>query len=359
MNVKDIDKWNLDSNKLLWHMDRVYKHFVQGKRIAPIMIDAGITKLCNIKCEYCYGIFQKMTGEMIPDAALIQLFKEAPKCGVKAISIVGDGEPTLHPSLIPAIRAGVDSGLDMAMATNGVRISDLDMADFVNNLVWLRFNLSAIEEGYEVVHGRPYWEGVKRNIQLAVQMKKQLGSPVTIGLQMVLTKNALPYVLREAQFAIDTGVDYFVIKQCSDPKYNAMEVPESPWFDEPKIKETLRQAAAMSTFETRIVPKFRMIAQRVRRPYDHCLDVPLLFQISGDGKCYPCGYLFGNERYCYGDLAKQSLGEILNSEHYWKIIGYLQKEFDVHKDCEGCCRHDSTNKFIHDFVHKPEHINFI
>lgn len=357
-DVSKMDKWRLDDCKLAWHMDRVHKHFVQGKRIAPIMIDAGITKFCNIKCEFCYGLFQKMTGAMIPDAALIQLFKDAPKCGVKAIAIVGDGEPTLHPSLVPAIRAGVDSGLDMAMATNGVKISTLDMADFVNNLVWLRFNLSAIEEGYEVVHGRPYWEGVKRNIQIAVQMKKQLSSPVTIGLQMVLTKNALPFVLREAQFAIDTGVDYFVIKQCSDPKCDAMEVPESQWFDKPEVQETLQKAAAMSTFATRIVPKFTAISQR-KRPYDHCLDVPLLFQISGDGKCYPCGYLFGDERYCYGDLAKQSLGEILNSEHYWKIIEHMQKKFDVRKDCEGCCRHDSTNMFIQNFVNRPEHINFI
>lgn len=354
-----IDKWNLDSNKLIWHMDRVHKHFIQGKRIAPIMIDAGITKFCNIKCEYCYGIFQKMTGEMIPDAALIRLFNDAPKCGVKAIAIVGDGEPTLHPSLVPAIHAGVQSGLDMAMATNGVHISPSDMATFVNDLIWLRFNLSAIEEGYEIVHGRPYWDIVKKNIQLAVQMKKDFSSSVTIGLQMVLTKHALPFVLREAQFAIDAGVDYFVIKQCSDPKCDAMEVPESQWFDMPEVQETLQKAAAMSTFQTRVIPKFRMIAQRVRRPYDHCLDVPLLFQVSGDGKCYPCGYLFGNEKFCYGDLTKQSLGEILLSDHYWKLIQYMQKEFDVHKDCEGCCRHDSTNKFIHDFTNRPEHINFI
>jgi len=354
-----IDKWRLDGNKLIFHMDRVHKHFVHGKRIAPIMIDAGITKFCNIKCEYCYGIFQKMTGDMIPGPALINLFHDAPLCGVKAIAIVGDGEPTLHPDLIPAIRAGVDSGLDMAMATNGVRIDPLDMVDFVNNLVWLRFNLSAIEEGYEVVHGYPYWDKVKENILRAVEVRTQIHSPITIGLQMVLTKNALPYVLREAQFAIDSGVDYFVIKQCSDPKCDAMEVPESQWFDSQEVQDVLKKAASMSTFKTRIVPKFRAIAQRVKRPYDRCLDVPLLFQISGNGKCYPCGFLFGNEKFCYGDLTKQRLGEILNSEHYWKIIKYMQTEFDVHKDCRGCCRHDSTNKFIHDFVHRPEHINFI
>ena len=352
-----MDKWGLDSNKLLWHMDRVHKHFVQGKRIMPITIDMGITKTCNIKCEYCYGIFQKMNGKMIPSDALIQLFNDAPKIGVKAISIIGDGEPSLHPAYVDAIIAGARSGLDMAVATNGVVCPD--PVPVLSRLVWWRVTLSAIEEGYEKVHGRPYWEKVKTHILEALSIRKEFGFPVTIGLQMVLTKNALPYVLREAQFALDAGVDYMVIKQFSDPHCDSMFGIDATTTNGPEVQGILKQAITMSTEKTKIVAKFKAIEYMQRRPYDHCLDVPLLFQISGDGKCYPCGYLFGDERYCYGDITKQSLGEILNSEHYWSIIKTLQTTFDVHKDCAGCCRHDSTNKFINDFVNRPEHLNFI
>ena len=351
------DKWGLDSNKLLWHMDRVHKHFVRGKRIAPIMIDAGITKFCNIKCEFCYGIFQKMTGDMIPAPALIKLFQDAPKLGVKAIAIVGDGEPTLHPAYVDAIIAGAEGGLDMAVATNGVKMPD--PVPVLSRLTWFRFNLSAIEEGYEKIHGKPYWDRVKGNILEAVSIKRSENFPVTIGLQMVLTENALPYVIREAQFAIDAGVDYFVIKQYSDPKCDAMKGIDAKDMNSPEVQKILAEAVAMSTPKTAIIAKFKAMEYGVKRPYDRCLDVPLLFQISGDGKCYPCGYLFGNETYCYGDLAKQGLGEILASERYWRIVKYMQTEFNVHKDCAGCCRHDSTNKFIHDFVNGPQHRNFI
>ena len=352
-----MDKWGLDSNKLLWHMDRVHKHFVRGKRIVPVTIDAGITKFCNIKCEFCYGIFQKMTGDMIPPAALVKLFQDAPKLGVKAISIVGDGEPTLHPTLVDAVKAGHDNGLEMAIATNGVKVPE--MTELLKRMIWFRFNLSAIEEGYKTVHGAPYWDKVAENVHYATEVKKMYGLPVTIGLQMVLTKNALPYVLREAQFAIDAGVDYFVVKQCSDPHSTKMVVPEPEWFDAPDVVKVLKEAEAMSTKDTQIIVKFAAIATRNRRPYDHCLDVPLLFQISGDGKCYPCGYLFGDERYCYGDLAKKSLGEILDSEHYWDVVKTMQTTFDVHKDCAGHCRHQSTNEFIHKYVNKLEHLNFL
>lgn len=354
-----IDKWGLDSNKLLWHMERVHKHYVLGKRIMPILIDIGITKFCNVKCEYCYGYFQKMSGEMIPDAALIRLFKDASKIGVKALAIVGDGEPTLHPALYDAILTGAEGGLDMGMATNGVKINDDQLITLLNNLTWLRFNLSAVGEGYEIVHGKPYWDTVRKNIERAVRIKKRLDLPVTIGIQMVLTPNAFRYVIDEAKFAVAAGVDYFVIKQYSDPHCDKMPTVDVGWCDTKEVQDTLHQAEMMSTFTTRIIPKYQAIEWRKKRPYDHCADVPLLFQISGDGKCYPCGFLFGDERYCYGDLNKQTLGEILESDHYWEVIKYMQTKFDVHKDCTGCCRHDSTNDFIHRFVNKPEHINFI
>jgi radical SAM protein with 4Fe4S-binding SPASM domain len=353
------DKWALDSNKLLWHMDRVHKHFVRGKRIVPVMIDAGITKRCNIKCEFCYGIHQGMNGAMIPREPLIKLFSDAPKLGIKAIAIVGDGEPTLNPALTEAIWAGAKFELDMAMATNGLWMPDPMLDEIIPKLVWLRFNLSAIGDNYAVVHGAPVWERVKANILKAIGIRDASGSDCTIGLQMVLTKNALKSVIEEAQFALDAGVDYFVVKQCSDPLDKGMVVPEAEWFDHPEVMEILKAAEAMSTEKTRIIVKFAAMATRWKRPYNHCLDVPLLFQMSGDGKCYPCGFLFGNPDYCYGDITKQSLGEILASEHYWKLIEHMQKKFDVYTECQGHCRHQSSNKFIHDFVNRPDHINFI
>lgn len=353
------DKWNLDGNKLLWHMDRVHKHFIRGKRIVPIMIDMGLTKFCNVKCEFCYGIFQGISGEMIPRNALIQLFKDAPKVGVKAIAMVGDGEPTLNPAMVDAIIAGAEGGLDMAMATNGVSMPDPMLENLIPRLVWLRFNLSAIEEGYEIVHGRKYWEKVKANIIKSLAIRGRIEAPCTIGLQMVLTRNALAYVIREAQFAIDAGVDYFVIKQYSDPQCDGMKGISAQEQNSPEVQKILMDAMAMSTKKTQIIAKLKAMEYGIKRPYDHCYDVPLYFQISGNGKAYPCGYLFGDERYCYGDITKQSFGEIINSERYWEVVKVLQTTFNVHKDCVGCCRHDSTNLFIHKFLHKPDHINFI
>jgi MoaA/NifB/PqqE/SkfB family radical SAM enzyme len=339
-------------------MDRVHKHYRDGKRIAPLHIDIGATKLCNAKCVYCYGLFQQMTNDIIPRNVLISLFRDAPRLGIKSLTLTGDGEPTLNPAVYDAIDVGKKRGLDIGFATNGIALDDTKIIKLLNACTWLRFNLSAVSKGsYKSIHGVDQWERVQANILTAVKWKELLDYKCTIGLQMVLIPECLDQVLAEAKWAVEAGVDYFVIKQFSDPGCDTMSRFNLNWYD--GVEDILNKAEALSTEKTKIIAKHGMIKSKGVRPYDHCVDCPLIFQISGNSKCYPCGYLFNKEEYCYGDLKKQSLKQILKSERYWEVIRRMRYEFDVHKDCTGCCRHDFTNKFVWDYLNPPDHINFI
>ena len=352
-------KWyNFDGNKLIYHMERVYDHYRDGHRIYPLHIDIGATKACNAKCVYCYGIYQKMTGDTIPGSILVSLFQDAPELGVKSITVTGDGEPTLNKDVYKAIQVGKNCGLDIGFATNGIALDSDKIRILLNSCTWLRFNLSAVDKmSYNSIHGVDRWECVQANIWDAVKIKREIKSKCTIGLQMVLIPEALSQVYPEALFAIATGVDYFVIKQYSDPGCDKMSPFNLDSYDNMLLE--LQNVAKLSNKYTQIIPKYKTISSKGVRKYDKCVDCPLLFQISGSGKCYPCGFLFGNDKYCYGDLHETTLKGILDSERYWGIIKYMRESFDVHKDCQGCCRHDSTNQFIWDFIHPPEHINFI
>ena len=349
-----------DGHKLIWHMDRVHQHYRDNKRIAPLHIDIGATKVCNIKCSYCYGTFQKMSGEIIPTDILYRLFLDAPELGIKSLTLTGDGEPTLNPGVYNAIRVGKENGLDIGFATNGVALDNYKIKILLESCTWLRFNVSAVsKDTYKTIHGVDLWERVQANLLLTTQIKKEIRSNCTLGLQMVLIPDALPEVIPEATFAIRNGFDYFVIKQFSSPGCDEMSKFNLDWYDNPIVLDTLKRAEELSTNETKIVPKWDMIHSKGIREYDRCVDCPLIFQISGSSKCYPCGFLFGDDRYCYGDLKKQTLEEIITSEQYWSVIRYMRKDFDVHKDCSGCCRHDFTNAFIWKYLHPPEHLSFI
>jgi len=353
-------KYLFDGNKLLWHMDRVHKHFKQGQRIYPLHIDIGATKMCNAKCIYCYGIFQEMSRDIIPGEVLVQLFYDAPLLGIRSLVVTGDGEPTLNPALYDACDIGTMHGLDIGIATNGIALNEKKLKRLLTTCTWLRFNLSAVDEvGYKSIHGVPEWERVQANIKMAVELKDKLKSKCTLGLQMVLIPQCLDYVIPEAKFAVDNRLDYFVIKQFSDPGCKEMTPFNLSWYDNVTVRAVLKTAESLTNFKTKVIAKWGMMHSKGKRPYDHCADCALLFQISGSSKCYPCGYLFNNEEYCYGDLKKNTLKEILDSERYWEVVKHMRYDFNVHEECKGCCRHDFTNAFIDNYLNPPDHINFI
>ena len=157
-----------------------------------------------------------------------------------------------------------------------------------------------------------------------------------------------------------------------------------------KVQDDLKEAESMSYECTKIIVKWHAmedttnITKLQRWSFDRCVDLPLLFQISGDGGCYPCGYLFGNPDYCYGNVCTEDLADILKSDKYWSIIDKVAKTplIDL---CQGNCRHCETNRFVDrvkrvyqgdlekaliqvcgnrdDYLsmlaHPPEHLNFI
>lgn len=341
-------------------MDRVYDHFERGKRVPPIHIDLGVTAACNSDCVYCYAKFQQHKGEVLNKDVFLGFMAEAPKVGIKSVALIGDGEPTLNPALYEAVVIGKRNGLDISVGTNGIALTPEKIDVLLANCVWIRFNLSAgTRDGYKFVHGFDNWERVSNNIREAVRIKKEKGYTCTIGLQMVLVPQCVNEVIPEAKFAIDSGVDYLVIKQYSDPGCTKMAQVERQWYETEQTKALLKQAELMSTDKTDIIIKWGLMSFHNNKPYKHCVDLPLLIEGSGTGKIYPCGYHFRNPKYEMGDLNHQSIGEIINSDRYWEIIGHMREEHIVGRDCRGACRHDRTCEFISNYLNKPKHINFI
>lgn len=355
-----MDKYRYDSHKLIYHMDRVCDHFDKGKRIAPIHMDIGATSVCNSDCVYCYAKWQRHEGEILKRGIFINLMTQAPQIGIKSVAIIGDGEPTLNPALYDAVKAGKENGLDISVGTNGIFL-DTDKLDvLLKNCVWIRFNLSAgSREEYKFVHGKDNWDKVSSNIREAVRIKREKGYTCTIGLQMVLVPQCITEVIPEAKFAIDAGVDYMVVKQYSDPICKDMAQVDRGWYKDEETQKILKTAENMSTKNTQIIVKWGLMQFHDNKPYKRCVDLPLLIESSGTGKVYPCGYHFRNPKYELGDLNKQSIKEIIESEHYWNLIKHMREDFVVGKDCHGACRHDRTNEFIWDYLQPVEHKNFI
>src|SRR5215813_13327726 len=86
----------LDGTKIAWHQERI-DAWERGERIAPITIDMSLTRACNYGCHYCYAMMQENDRQNITKDVIFRFLDDCAELGVKAISLVSDGESTLSP----------------------------------------------------------------------------------------------------------------------------------------------------------------------------------------------------------------------------------------------------------------------
>lgn len=366
-----MSKLILDGHKLAWHKDRV-EAWLRGERIAPITIDCALTRRCTYRCVYCYGQLQSNDEKRMTKDVIFRFLDDATEIGVKAVSFVSDGESTCSPYLYDAILRGKNNGLDMALGTNGYLLKDDKLEEILPCLTYLRFNISAGEpSSYAEIMGckEEYFYKVCNTIKKSVKIKKEKSLPVTIGLQMVLMPQFAGQIIPFVKLGRELGVDYSVIKHCSDDEEGKLGVDYSKYFD---LVDILKEAESYSNDEYVVKAKWSKILSGGKRNYSRCYGPPFIMQFSGSGLVAPCGMLFNDryKKYHIGNIVDTPFKKIWQSERYWEIINMIaSEEFDARTMCGSLCLQHKVNEFLWDLKHgasfiekpgaAPMHCNFV
>lgn len=362
----------LDGHKLQWHKDRV-DAWLRGERIAPITIDCALTRACTYRCTYCYGMLQANDIKRMTKDVIFRFLDDAAEIGVKAVSFVSDGESTCSPHLYDAILRGKANGLDMALGTNGYLLKDERLPDILPAMTYLRFNISAADvKRYKEIHvcEEDAYFKVINTIKESVRIKKKNNLDVTIGLQMVLLPEFADQIIPLAKLGKELGVDYLVIKHCSDDEIGTLGVDYSKYSE---LVDVLKEAEAYSSSRYVVKAKWSKILSGGKRKYSQCYGPPFIMQFSGSGLVAPCGMLFNDKykKYHIGNIVDTSLKDIWKSDRYWEVINLIASEkFDARTMCGSLCLQHKVNEFLWDLkqhdaaVEKPDisppiHINFI
>lgn len=374
-------KFHLDTTKIAFHKGRV-DAWLRGEKIAPITIDMALTQKCNFACTYCYAGLQynpaapvswDVYENFLQDCTVIG---HKPGEGVKAISLVSDGESTANPYFYDFVRRGKELGIDMAVGTNGTLLNKEKLPQLLENLTYIRFNISAGEPAaYAKIMGtteKMYWHFLDIAKE-CVRIKKENGLDVTIGFQMVLLPEYADQVIPLAVLGREIGVDYTVIKHCSDDENGRLGVDYS-WYTTPEAIDLLKVAEALSTEDYSVQAKWSKMRTGRERKYSKCFGTPLMLQMSGTCLVAPCGSLFHTDykKYHIGNYATQRFKDIWASDRYWEVMGHLGSEkFDPRKECATLCLQDKVNEALFDLKEKhiplpdvrgkpvPMHLNFI
>lgn len=370
---------SLDGTKINWYHERVRK-WESGERIAPITIDMALTRTCNYACQYCYATMQENQRFEITKEVMRDFLDDAKEIGVKGVSFVSDGESTLNPCFADSITYGHSLGLSMASGTNAYLLRDKDvLARILPCLTYLRVNITAGEPvRYKEIMGVKdgYFEQVCENIKSMVDIKRSLGLKCTIGLQMVLLPSYIDQVLPLARLGKLLGVDYLVIKHCSDDESGTLGVNYAEYKDK-VLRDTLKEAEGYSDGNYVVKVKWSKIKDGNIRSYSRCYGAPFLLQLSGSGLVAPCGMLFGEKykRFHIGNITQERFRDIWKSERYWEVMGLLASDkFNAQKMCGSLCLQHSVNKYLDNYkkgvfnleqteplpnVSQPEHIEFV
>tara|TARA_B100001121_G_scaffold304494_1_gene320134 strand:+ start:466 stop:1635 length:1170 start_codon:yes stop_codon:yes gene_type:complete len=366
----------LDNHKVSYHYERV-KAWENGEKIAPISVDMALTRACGAMCAFCYAMVQEPgdRSNIKPKEAL-DLLDDFAEIGVKAVSLVSDGESTLSKAYIPFIQHASKIGIDVGNATNGWEFEKDKVDQVLPHLTWVRFTVGAgTPEGYAKImfkskeHTEVFDRAVK-NIKYAVELKKKLNLNVTLGIQMVLTPDLSHEILPFSKLALDLGVDYGVIKHCSDDELGTLGIDYSQY---EKMYPLIQEAEKLSNDKTKIIAKWSKIMDKGVSSYNRLYGPQFLLQCSGSGLVAPSGQFF-NARYSklhMGNFTEERFIDIYKSDRYKRVMDYIASpSFDArtmmgtlpitHQLNEALDDHAKGKKLIKpNYGPKPLHVNFI
>lgn len=366
----------LDSHKLSYHYDRV-QAWENGEQIAPVTVDMALTRACGAMCSFCYAMVQEpQERASIKTKEALNLLDDFAEAGIKAVSLISDGESTLSKAYVPFIQHAAKIGIDVGNATNGWEWEPEKIDQVLPSLTWVRFTVAAgTPEGYSKIMFKSekhteVFDRAMSHIKYAVELKKKLNLKVTLGIQMVLMPEFKDEIIPFAKLALDLGVDYGVIKHCSDDELGTIGVDYSKYED---MYELLKKAETMSNDKTKVIVKWSKIKRKGKPTYNRFYGPQFLLQISGSGLVAPSGMFF-NARYSklhMGNFVDERFKDIFKSERYRKIMNYLASpNFDAqtmmgsmpiqHYVSEALDNHlKGISKILPSKGQKPLHVNFL
>ena len=318
----------LDSHKLSYHMDRV-NSWEAGERIGPVTVDMALTRACGSMCKFCYAMMQEPQERRgIKTDHILNLLDDFAEVGVKGVSLVSDGESTLSKAYVPFIQHAASLGINIGNATNAWEWSPEKSEQVLPHMSWIRFTVAAgTPERYaEIMYKGPehteVFDKAMKNIRHAVAYKKKHNLSVTLGIQMVLMPEFKDEIIPFAKLGLELGVDYAVIKHCSDDEYQTLGIDYSLY---EAMYELLDQAESLSTTKTKIIVKWDKIKDKGKPSYKRFYGPQFLLQISGSGLVAPSGMFF-NARYSklhIGNFIEERFIDIYKSNRYSRTMDYL------------------------------------
>lgn len=345
------------TSKLVYHFDKLNELFTTGKTY-PIHATIGLTNYCNHKCTWCYIDYAKDIKHQINAdiEKMLEALAQAKEKGLKAITLVGDGEPTLHPEFEIFLEKVSDLGLDIGLFTNGGWKKEVVTEAIIKYCRFVRFSVDAgSQESHKITHLTNDFEHVISNIDRIVKNKN---SNLTVGVQFAFNQDNIHDIENAVKLYRELKVDYLAYKPVYTNSLN-----DSHKENIVESEETHKKLTLAKTYETEDFKvywkdwqlKALIYDKNASRGYGTCRAIWLSPYIDEDGNVEFCGNLKGRG-FSIGNIYENSFNEIWGSEKHLEKVNKIELS-----SCPKGCKLHGMNLKLEEIASPDlnKHINFV
>lgn len=362
------DKYAIDSHKLIYHPTRVAKWYEAKdeweklKSVYPIYVEISPYGGCNHRCTFCALDYMGYENIGLDFDVLKNTLTNMAKKGVKSVMFAGEGEPLLFKDLDLIVEHCSSIGIDTSLTTNFVPLNKKNIERCVENCSWIKISLNAgTAKSYAQIHQTKEidFERVISNIKYAIEYKRKNNLDCTLGVQMLLLPENKNEAKVLAQTCKDLGVDYLVVKPYSQHLFS--ETTKYEDIDYSKMIDIEDELKEISDENFNVIFRANTMKKYIEKnqPYNKCYSTPFFWAyIATDGNVFGCSAYLGDDKFCYGNIYKNSFEEIWESDDRRQSYEYIKNELDI-KNCRVNCRMDEINRYLWKLKHPNKHVNFI
>lgn len=398
----------LSFDKVFYHKDSLDQWMETGDTSSPVHMQLSLTNGCNHRCPWCsIAQMQKhATPTMIDGDRLVEFLSEMTEHGLKAVTLVGNGEPLSHPDAAQIIRKLKAVGLEIGLFTNASYLYD-DVAEAVLECnTFVRMTMNAFNpQTYSKTHGIPDEENAVEEFLKCTSNMADLSNArsnllPTIGVQCATHQWNFRELVKQTRFVRDSiGADYFsikpVINRSSFQGRVATESRPRNNISMDELEPILLECEELANDSFSVYAKREQFAVALPhdfndgREYSSCIALPFEAYIHENGNFDICGPIkLGGT---YGSQPNYSAGAATISENVLPSQGpfniYHQSFEEIWKsperqeminsidlsNCPAACRPHPLNKILWNVkkdglpswahsLDKPEpdlHVNFL
>lgn len=355
-------KFNLDSHKLYFHLDRVLEYQESGDCF-PIYMEVSPVGLCNHRCIFCAYDYIEYPNRKLNKERFLSFVDEVARNGLKSMLFAGEGEPLMHPNIADFVQYARRQGIDVGMFSNGALLREQLCEEILPYLTFLRFSFNAgTAEFYSKIHRveEKIFHKVVKNIEYATHLRQKEGLKVDLGSQFVLLPENKASLIEAIKTMKNAGVDFISIKpfvfQNENQQYDKTKTLELS-----EVRELILLAKEYESDDFRVIFRENAFENKEKddRGYRHCRGCSFITVLNSAGDLASCLPYWDQEKYVYGNIYQESFFDIWKGEKRKEIKHFLEKELDC-SQCPKNCRPNAVNQFLEELIErKVKHINFI